>query len=320
MTVRRIDRLGDQSKLSSRVFRSMPENPFYSVVIPTCNRSELLIKCLDRLLSGAQTLDRTHYEVIVSDDGNNKQTQEIILEKYPEVYWIAGPRKGPAANRNNGASHARGEWLIFTDDDCIPEPNWLKSYAQGILNHPDISVFEGRTFADRARKTLGETCPENETGGYLWSCNFAVRKGLFDALGGFDERFPFAAMEDVDFRYRLVKRGENIVFLLDAAVCHPWRSKAGWKGLKRHQKSTLIYLDIHPEECARISPLHYLRVSFQILRKDTIPGIFKFRGAGMKYEILEHSSNLQMMWKLMLRKHSPAPGHSANVKIPDRTA
>ena len=60
-------------------------------------------------------------EVIVSDDSKQCIAKELIQEKYSWVKWIEGPKKGPAANRNNGAKYATGDWFIFIDDDCEPQ-------------------------------------------------------------------------------------------------------------------------------------------------------------------------------------------------------
>jgi GT2 family glycosyltransferase len=232
-------------------------------------------------------------------------SRALVQSKYPGVRWLAGLRKGPAANRNHGARHARGEWLVFVDDDCIPEPGWLAGYAAAMAANPGVSVFEGRTFADRPRRTMAETAPVNESGGYLWSCNFAVARTLFHAMGGFDERFPYAAMEDVDFYRRLTLRGESIVFVPDAAVCHPWRPVNGWTGFKRHQESTMIYLSIHPVEIKRLSPEYYLRGAFRSAFKRALPGLVQFRGAGLGSEMLQFLSCVQMAWKVMFWRNAP---------------
>jgi glycosyltransferase involved in cell wall biosynthesis len=101
----------------------MTDIPLFSVIIPTYHRNDLLAKCLDCLAPGVQTLPADQYEVIVSDDGYESTAQEMIQQNYPWVKWVAGFRKGPAANRNNGAKYATGEWLAFTDDDCLPDPH-----------------------------------------------------------------------------------------------------------------------------------------------------------------------------------------------------
>ncbi|WP_373526226.1 glycosyltransferase family 2 protein, partial [Nostoc sp.] len=225
---------------------------YFSIIIPTYHRNDLLAKCLNCLAPGVQTLPSEQYEVIVTDDGSVTTAEEMMNENYPWAKWVTGPGKGPAGNRNNGVKHACGEWLAFTDDDCLPDPQWLEAYAKAIVAEPACLVFEGRTYVNRPRRSLGETSPTNELGGYLWSCNFAIQRQFFNSLSGFDERFPYAAMEDVDLRLRLTKRGHKFCFIKAASVCHPWRPKGGWKKLKQHQESVLIYLSVHPEESSHI--------------------------------------------------------------------
>lgn len=272
----------------------------FSVIIPTYHRNDLLAKCLDCLAPGVQTLPAEQYEVIVTDDGYESTAQEMIQQNYPWVKWVAGSRKGPAANRNNGAKYARGEWLAFTDDDCLPDPQWLESYREAIANNKSYLVFEGRTYVDRPRKNLAETSPINESGGYLWSCNFCIERQLFESLNGFDERFPYAAMEDVDLRLRLTKNRHKFLFIKTASVCHPWRHKGGWKKLKQHQQSTLIYLSIHPEQLSNINSKYYLKIALYSICKNTIPEILKLNILGIHEAFLEHFSFLEMaivLWK-----------------------
>ena len=210
---------------------------FLSVIIPTCNRNELLAKCLDCLSPEIQEMDIHSYEIIVSDDGKENQAKELISEKYPWVTWVEGLKKGPAANRNNGAKYAKGEWLVFTDDDCLPDRNWLKAYMQAI-NNGTVLVYEGYTNADRPKQRFDEEAPINLTGGNLWSCNFSIQKKFFYELGGFDENFPYAAMEDVDLEKR-ISMFQKIEFVNSAKVIHPWRRirpfKSLWKHFRSHQ-------------------------------------------------------------------------------------
>ncbi|MFM6182975.1 MAG: glycosyltransferase family 2 protein [Dolichospermum sp.] len=226
-------------------------------------------------------------------------------QNYPWVKWVAGPGKGPAANRNNGAKYATGEWLAFTDDDCLPDPQWLASYGEAIANNKSYLVFEGRTYVDRPRKNLAETSPINESGGYLWSCNFSMQRQLFELLSGFDERFPYAAMEDVDLRLRLTQSGHKFLFIKPASVCHLWRYKGGWKKLKQHQQSTLIYLSIHPEQISKINSIFYLKMAVYGIIKSTIPEILKLNIFGIHENLLEHFSCLQMaslLWNYKLNQ------------------
>jgi GT2 family glycosyltransferase len=276
-------------------------NHLFSVIIPTYHRNHLLAKCLDCLAPNVQTLPVEQYEVIVSDDGSQTTAQEMICDRYPWAKWVAGSRQGPAANRNNGARYAKGEWLVFTDDDCLPDPQWLEAYAKAVVTEPSCLVFEGRTYVDRPRRTLAEISPANESGGYLWSCNFAIQRQLFESISGFDERFPYAAMEDVDLRRRLTKAGYKFSFIKTASVCHPWRYKGGWKKLKQHQESTLIYLSIHPEESVQINSRYYLWYTLRSFVKVTLPGILQFRGSGLQEALVEHLNFLQIAFILWFK-------------------
>ncbi len=198
--------------------------PLLSVIIPTYYRNDLLSACLNCLHPDIQTLDRAYYEVIVSDDGRETTAQSLIEARYPWVRWMKGPQKGPAANRNNGAKMAEGEWLVFTDDDCLPKPNWLYAYANAIESNETINVFEGKTIADRPFQRYDEEAPINETGGNLWSCNFCINQRVFKEVNGFDERFPYAAMEDIDLATRLKDIRVAQLFIPDALIIHPVRS------------------------------------------------------------------------------------------------
>jgi GT2 family glycosyltransferase len=270
----------------------------FSVVIPTYHRNDSLAKCLDCIAPGVQSLESNQYEVIITDDGQNTTAKEMIRDRYPWAKWVAGQSKGPASNRNNGASHAQGEWLVFTDDDCLPDAQWLTAYAEAIEQHKDYDVFEGRVYVDRPRQTLAEQSPVNESGGYLWSCNFAIRSAAFKLLTGFEERFPYAAMEDVDFKRRLSKAGYQFLFVSMAAICHPFRPSGGWKEQKRHQHSTFIYLSLHPEESTSINSIYYLKHTVRQLVKATVPGLIKFKGKGLSQVCIEYLSTLQMAYFL----------------------
>jgi GT2 family glycosyltransferase len=209
-----------------------------SVVIPTCRRPDLLARCLDRLAPGVQTLSADQFEVIVSDDGE-PTVERFLAEKYPWVRWGPGPRRGPAANRNAGARRSRAEWLAFTDDDCVPDANWLSMLTTA--THSGCMVYEGQTTCVAGLHSPFDYAPVNTTGGCLWSCNIFIRRSTFEELGGFDERFPFPYMEDADLRERLVHAGYSIEFIPGAVVDHPPRRPAPARQLARYHESWVYH-------------------------------------------------------------------------------
>lgn len=210
-----------------------------AIVIPTFRRTEILIQCLRQLPCSEQDLD-----VIVTDDGDAELTRQALHQEFPRVTVVQGPQKGPAANRNCGAKATTAPLLIFLDDDCIPSPDLVERYSRFADENPGIDVFEGRITAIGKRKGFADYCPDNETGGHLWSCNFAIRHALFDKIGGFDEHFPFAANEDMAL-YLRAKSESLVKFLPDAQVRHAWQRRSGAKPLRHAGLSTLLFIQLY---------------------------------------------------------------------------
>lgn len=219
--------------------------PQFSVIIPTYHRNDMLAKCLDCLVPGVQLLPAEQYEVIVTDDGSKTTAKEMIVERYPWVRWVAGPRKGPAANRNNGAQYAQGEWLAFTDDDCLPEPNWLSAFAEATTG--SALALEGAIHPlGELNQDLAE-CPVNITGGAFLSANIAVKRSLFEKIGGFDPNYLMALHEDTDIKLRLVPL-TNIAFVPEARILHPVRLislKEKITRIPKHSAATAYHLNKH---------------------------------------------------------------------------
>jgi len=195
-----------------------------SVIIPTCNRNESLSRCLELLKPGVQAMGEDAYEVIVTDDSKDGIAQNLIHANYPFVKWVKGAGKGPAANRNNGAKHAKNDWLVFIDDDCLPDERLIGQYLNAIETNTECLAFEGAICPDDARllkKDMAE-CPVNTSGNWFWSANICVNAHLFKQIGGFDENFLIAAHEDQDL-YERVKVYSKVVFLPACIVIHPVR-------------------------------------------------------------------------------------------------
>lgn len=254
-----------------------------TVIIPTYNRNDLLDKCLAALATNIPKIDRP-IEVIVSDDSPTNSARPVV-DRYPWATWSEGPKKGPAANRNAAAKKAKGQWLLFTDDDCLPAENWLSAYSASFTSDDSI-VYEGLTTTDRPKARLDEEAPVNLTGGKLWSCNFAISNRLFASLGGFDESFPFPAMEDVDFQVRAVKVA-TVRFLPEARIVHPWRKAKPFASYKKHILSHKHFRLLHATEAASQG---YRIARFKILLGHAFSGLkelAQYRMKGWQY-YLEH--------------------------------
>jgi GT2 family glycosyltransferase len=254
----------------------------FSLIIPTCHRNNLLEQCLSRLYKAVQALDPTQYEVIISDDGDQKNAKTLVESKFSWCRWVQGPQKGPAKNRNHGVQQSSGKWIVFIDDDCLPDKALLLSYQKAIKDYPMVEVFEGCIKPDRPKQRFDEVCPVNLTGGYLWSCNFAVTRALFDKIGGFDIKFPYPCVEDVDFRLRLLNEEVKLEFLENAFVIHPWRKESNLNLVKRKFHSFIYLSNKHEMPPEKITGIlyDYIRKLKHIFVK-----IYSFGGRGLLHRL-----------------------------------
>lgn len=271
----------------------------FSVIVPTCHRNDVLAQCLEKLLLNRQNIKADLFEVIVTDDGKNSTAEAMIKKHFSWVQWIKGTGRGPAANRNNGAKAAAGKWLVFTDDDCLPDISWLEEYNIAIDNHPNVKVFEGKTYANRAKESFNEVAPINEKGGNMPSCNFVILKDAFNALGGFDENFKFY-FEDMDLSYRIKKADIPILFVPNASVCHPWRKVDAldfWKNRKFYTDSYWQFITKDKDLLTSHNPLFFLKQLVKDTMVDTIPNVFRYKGKGIVFNLSHRLVHLDLLFR-----------------------
>jgi GT2 family glycosyltransferase len=206
-----------------------------AIIIPTYKRERELRLCLINLQKELTLIDDQLVSVFVTDDSKDKSFQKTIKHDFPFVSIISGPGKGPATNRNYAVNRTECDWLIFLDDDCLPQIGYLNAFLKQI-GKGNYAVLEGKTIPNRAKNRFDETAPVNLTGGKLWSCNFAIKKELFIQVGGFDPNYPTNTMEDIDFKERVLAISKSI-FIPEALVVHPWRQRIPFRNLNLRLKS-----------------------------------------------------------------------------------
>ena len=273
------------NQMTINVFR-MP-TPFFSIIVPTCNRPEELQACLKQLAPDKQLFPSEHREVIVTDDGSDTQSQSLIRSHFPWANHSFGPRKGPAANRNHGAAMARGKWLVFIDDDCLPGLEWLAAYNRAAIQTTEtLTVLDGPTLQEKTPPSLLYEAPHNPAGIYKISANFAIRKVDFEIVGRFDPRFPLAAFEDTEFFDRFERLGGVHRFVFDAAVIHPLRPLGSSLRLARRWEGKVIQAFDQGAPCHTILwrlPWHVFRViqsrfRSQSWNRDNVRALVTFMG------------------------------------------
>lgn len=210
-----------------------------SVVIPTFRRPQLLTKCLQALC--LQSFDTTAYEVIVVSDGPDEVTQKevanFVLTGISIRFLHLPQKKGPAAARNMGWQNANGILIAFTDDDTLPDKDWLTNIWKAYDGAAAIA-FTGRV---KVPVSLPPTDYEKNIAGLetadFVTANCICTKKALEKVGGFDERFSMAWREDSDLEFKLMLHHIPIVRRIEAWVVHPVRQAPWGISIKEQKKS-----------------------------------------------------------------------------------
>ena len=112
-----------------------------SVIVPVWNGAGEIHRLLDAL--AAQTADRARYEVVVVDNGSTDETARIVAG-YPFVRLLHQPRPGSYAARNLAIAETSGRFLLFTDADCVPAPDWVETALDLANRHGEDCLIGGR--------------------------------------------------------------------------------------------------------------------------------------------------------------------------------
>ena len=304
-----------------------------SVVVPTYRRPHLLLRCLETLC--AQNYDPDAYEVIVVDNAGCSVTRRMV-EGFdagrrgagPSVrYLLAVESRGPAAARNCGWLAARGKIIAFTDDDCLPAPDWLRAGAAAFANG-EVGVMGNIVVPVPSAPTDYELTVAQLGNSEFATANCFYRRDALKAAGGFDERFTAAWREDSDLYFTLLKGIGNDPFSSpnfrfgyapEAIVCHPSREVSWGVSLTQQRKSmyNALLFKKHPDHYrAQIQsspPWRYYRALLALLGG----GIALIRGRTRPAAVM------LVLWAVLtgrfagerLRHTSRAPQHVAEMVV-----
>jgi GT2 family glycosyltransferase len=228
-----------RSVMAEMPFKNARQWPKFSVVVCTYNGARTIRDTLENLAE----LDYPNYEVIVVNDGSTDAVPEILSGC--DVQVISTPNQGLSQARNEGLAAARGEFVVYIDDDAYPPPPWLKYLALAFLRS-DYACIGGPNYVPPEDGWIGQ-CVADSPGGPLHvlltdeiaehvpGCNMAFRRSRLAAIGGFDPLYRTAG-DDVDVCWRLQDKGWTIGFTAAAMVWHHrratvkryWRQQVGY--------------------------------------------------------------------------------------------
>jgi glycosyltransferase involved in cell wall biosynthesis len=285
---------------------------YFSVVIPTYNRLNMLVRVLDALEAQA---DAPPFEVIVIDDGSTDDTARVMSTR-PGLTFRTQANGGPGRARNHGVSLAAGKIVVFIGDDTVPEPRFLAEHARvhrQAGDNPMVAClgYTGWPRSERVTAFMdyindyglqfgyklirdGEVVPFN----FFYTSNISIDR---DVLAGhpFDTTFPSAAWEDIELAYRLDAKGLKIHYNAGAVTrhYHPMNVDSFARRQYTVGKSGAIFFRKHPELG------HFLGVyelqSRRLADASQLASLRRKARLGEKFRILARSS----VFETLMREH-----------------
>ena len=224
-------------------------SPKISVIIVNYNGKKLLEKCLESLFK----IDYNNFEVILVDNNSTDGSMEFVTKNYPKIIVIKlDSNKGFAEPNNIGTKIAKGEYLLFLNNDTVTTTNFISemvnvlekdekiAICQSLLLKPDGNIDSSGDFIDKmgiVYNSKTKTDEIKEISSARGAC-MLIRKKIFDKLGGFDEKF-FFSFEDVDLGWRSWILGYKVVIVPNSIVYHDagktsskLKSEVAYHGLK----------------------------------------------------------------------------------------
>ena len=233
----------DTPRVPARLATS--DAPRASIVIPVYGQLAHTLCCLRAL---AEHPPQAPFEVIVIDDGSPDDSADVLPSIAGLHYHRRECNGGFIAACNDGAALARGEYLVFLNNDTVPQPGWLDTLLQTFAGHPDAGLVgaqllypDGRlqeaggvVFADGNGWNYGRNeSPIDPRFGYLREADYvsgaaiAIPRSLFMQVGMFDTRYAPAYYEDTDLAFAVRAAGKRVLYQPAARVVHDEGTTAG---------------------------------------------------------------------------------------------
>jgi cellulose synthase/poly-beta-1,6-N-acetylglucosamine synthase-like glycosyltransferase len=267
------------------------ETDSVSIIIPTFNGASRIGNCLDALV---RQIAGRGVEILVVNDGSTDRTAEVV-QRYSGVRLVNQANAGPAAARNRGALEARGSIILFTDDDCVPTPDWLDAMI-GPFEDPDVVGVRGvyRThqecfiarFVQIEYEERYRLVSNLDRIDFIDTYSAAFRRDRFLETTGYDTSFPVASAEDAELSYRMSARGWKMKFAPAAIVYHThpetlWRyltrkyKYAFWRVLAVRKNRSKAVKDSHTPQLMKLqllfAPALLFAVGFDIVARQVVP-------------------------------------------------
>lgn len=276
----------------------MANLPLCSVVITAYNAAADLLPCLDGLLGQ----DYPNFEVILVDNASTDDTPALIQPYEGQIRLVTLPvNRAITGGYNAGAAVAHGEVFIFINADTVPQPGWLRELVRPLFEDSTIGMTTSRILLYDAPHLIN-TCGNDLTWTGLTVCRglnelatqwqlpsdvvavsgaaFAIRRSLFETIGGFDETFEFY-LDDTDLSLRGHLAGYRIRFAPDSTILHRYSFNLS--------ASKVFYL----ERNRWLTVFKTLRVSTLLLM---LPGLLLGEVMAWVYSAMQGKAHVSAKW------------------------
>jgi glycosyltransferase involved in cell wall biosynthesis len=247
-------------------------NPKYSVIIPTYNRSDEIIDLLNSIRK--QTYPHSGFEVIIVDDGSTDNT-ELLVNSFSsdsdfEVKFIKTDHRGPGEARNIGMNNAVGEYFLFIDSDCIADEKWIKAIDNAVeRENPDAFGGPDAVLPDFTplQKAIDYSMTSFLTTGgmrghskkklakyYPRSFNMGIHQNIYHNIGGM---CGLRHGQDLEFSRRIVASGTKVIYIPNAIVYHKRRSSIK-KFFRQVYNWGIARINLAKMDNGILEPLHFI--------------------------------------------------------------
>jgi GT2 family glycosyltransferase len=290
--------------------------PVFSIIVPTYQRPQTL----EILLESLRSLDfaKEAFEVIVVDDGGTSQLESLRSRAGDlNLRLVTQAHTGPARARNRGAACAVGQYLAFTDDDCLPDRNWLNELLAVLQRFPEhlvggwiLNFAVDNPFSSAAQQISDYmhsyfNASPTRSASFFPSSNIAVSARRFRSVGGFHAGFPMAAGEDREFCHRWLRLGHSMTFAPAAIVYHNHRlTLAGyWRQQFRYGRGARLFRRLVKGSG---DPVSFERLSFYAGLLRSRPQEPNKSGHAFLIAISQLAVASGYFWETLSASHSPA--------------
>jgi GT2 family glycosyltransferase/SAM-dependent methyltransferase/Flp pilus assembly protein TadD len=249
-----------QNHLSEFQARSRPKRYDCSIIVPVWNKVELTRQCL---LALVEATSGATYEVIVVDNGSTDGTQEFLMTLGGDVQVIRNTtNQGFAKACNQGARAAHGKYLVFLNNDTIPQPGWLNALVMEVEGDASVGVVGSKLlFPDGTIQHAGVVRDCQHLLPYHLYKSFAgdhpavnqrrefqivtaacllIRRSLFEEVGGFDEGYV-NGFEDADLCLKVKERGSLVVYQPRSVIIHLESQSPGRKAYEDENAARFLH-------------------------------------------------------------------------------